>query len=79
MSRAQHPRSKHARRNAIARIIDNGGGRAQTQGGVRKDPLVAPKSRETGGGGCMPRSRPMSKVLRLILCFAHAEQENNAI
>lgn len=46
MSRAQHPRSKHARRNAIARIIDNRGC-SQTQGGAHKNPLVAPKSQET--------------------------------
>ena len=79
MSRTQHPRGKYARRNAIARIIDNRGGCSQTQGGVRKNPLVAPKSQETGLGGCMPRSRQMSKVLRLILRFAHAAEENTAI
>ena len=78
MFRAPLQKSNFARRNAIARIIDNGG-RSQTQGGVRKNPLVAPKSQETGLGGCMPRSRQMSKVLRLILRFAHAAEENTAI
>lgn len=78
MFRAPLQKSNFARRNAIARIIDNRG-RSQTQGVVRKDPLVAPKSRETGFGGCMSRSRPMSKVLRFILRFAHAEEENIAI
>ena len=78
MSRAQHPRPKHARRNSITQIIDNRGS-ARAQGVVRKDPLFAPKSRETEFGGCMPRSRQMSKVLRLILRFAHAEEENIAI
>ena len=62
MFRAPLQKSNSARRNAIARIIDNGG-RSQTQGGVRKNPLVAPKSQGTGLGGCMPRSRQMSKVL----------------
>lgn len=60
-------------------LLTTGGGRSQTQGGVRKNPLVALKSQETGFGGCMPRSRPMSKVLRFILRFAHAEEENIAI
>ena len=78
MFRAPLQKSNFARRNAIARIIDNRGS-DQTQGGVRKDPLVAPKSRETGFGGRMPRSRQMSKVLRFILRFAHAEEENIAI
>ena len=64
MFRAPLQKSNHARRNAIARIIDNRGS-ARAQGGVRKNPLVAPKSQETGFGGCMPRSRQMSKVLRL--------------
>ena len=78
MFRAPLQKSNFARRNAIARIIDNRGC-SQTQGGVRKNPLVAPKSRETGFGGCMPPFRPMAKVLRLILRFAHAEEENTAI
>ena len=78
MLRAPLQKSNFARRNAIARIIDNKWS-ARAQGVVRKDPLAAPKSRETGFGGCMPRSRQMSKVLRLILRFAHAEEENNAI
>lgn len=65
MFRAPLQKSNFARRNAIARIIDNRGGRSQTQGGVRKHPLVAPKSQETGFGGCMPRFRPMAKVPRL--------------
>ena len=78
MFRAPLQKSNFARRNAIAGIIDNRG-RSQTQGGVRKNPLVAPKSQETGFGGCMPRSRQMSKVLRLIIRFAHAAEENNAI
>lgn len=78
MFRAPLQKSNFARRNAIARIIDNRG-RSQTQGGVRKNPLVAPKSQETGFGGCTPRSRQMSKALRLIIRFAHAAEENNAI
>ena len=78
MLRAQLQKSNFARRNAIARIIDNKG-RSQTQGGVRKNPLVAPKSQETGFGECMPRSRQMSKVLRLTIRFAHAAEENTAI
>lgn len=77
MFRAPLQKSNFARRNAIARIIDNRG-RSQTQGGVRKIPLVAPKSRETGFRGRMPRSRQMSKVLRLIIRFAHAAEENIA-
>lgn len=77
MFRAPLQKSNFVRRNAIARIIDNRG-RAQTQGGVCKIPLAAPKCRKTGFGGCMPRSRKMSKVLRLILRFAHAAEENNA-
>ena len=48
MFRAPLQKSNFARRNAIARIIDNRGS-ARAQGVVRKDPLVAPKSRETGG------------------------------
>ena len=78
MFRAPLQKSNFARRNAIARIIDNRGS-ARAQGVVRKNPLVAPKSQETGFRGCMPRSRPMSKVLRLILRFAHAAEENIAI
>lgn len=77
MFRAPLQKSNFARRNAIAGIIDNRG-RSQTQGGVRKNPLVAPKSQETGFGGCMPRSRQKSKVLRLIIRFAHAAEENTA-
>lgn len=78
MFRAPIQKSNFARRNAIARIIDNRG-RSQTQGGVRKNLLVAPKSQETEFGGRMPHSRQMSKVLRFMLRFAHAEEENNAI
>lgn len=74
MFRAPLQKSNFARRNSITQIIDNRGC-PQTQGGVRKNPLVAPKSQETGFGGCMPRSRQMSKVLRLILRFAHAAEE----
>ena len=78
MFRAPLQKSNFDRRNAIAQIIDNRGS-ARAQGGVRKNPLVAPKSQKTEFGGCMPRSRPMSKVLRLIIRFAHAAEENNAI
>ena len=78
MFRAPPQKSNFARRNSITRIIDNRGS-ARAQGVVRKDPLVAPKSRETGVGGCMLRSRQMSKVFRLILRFAHAAEEYTAI
>ena len=78
MFRAPLQKSNFARRNAIAGNIDNRE-RSQTQGGVRKNPLVAPKSQETGFGGSMPRSRQMPKVLRLIISFAHAAEENTAI
>ena len=78
MSRAPLQKSNFARRNAITRIIDNGG-RSQTQGEVCKTPLVTQKCRKTGFGGCMPPFRPMAKVLRLILRFAHAEEENIAV
>ena len=60
MFRAPLQKPNFDRRNAIAGIIDNRG-RSQTQGGVRKNPLVAPKSQETGFGGCMPRSRKCPK------------------
>ncbi len=76
--RAPLQKSYFARRNAIAGILDNRE-RSQTQGGVRKNPLVAPKSKETGFGGCMPRSRQMSKVLRLIVRSAHAAEESTTI
>lgn len=76
--RAPLQKSNLARHIAIAGIIDNRG-RSQAQGGVRKNPLVAPNSHETGFGGCMSRSRQMSKVLRLIIRFAHAAEENTAI
>ena len=78
MFRAPLQKSNSARRNAIARIIDNRGS-TRAQGVVRKNPLVAPKSQEKWFGGCMPRSRQMSKVLRFILRFAHAAEENTAI
>ena len=47
MFRAPLQKSNFARRNAIARIIDNRG-RSQTQCGVRKNPLAAPKSQKRG-------------------------------
>ena len=59
MSQAQHSRPKHARHNAIARIIDNGGARAQ--GVVRKNPLVAQKVGKRGFVGAFRALAPCPK------------------